>query len=233
MELKELACKNCGAPLKADNVVERLAMARCGHCHAVFALDFARSTDGGGSRPRAAQSLPAGFSIEDMGNSLEIRHRWFSPVFIFMLFFSLFWNGFMIVWHVIAIGSGAWIMSAFGLLHTAVGVVVGYVTLAGFVNTTTIRIGQGMLEVHTGPLPWPGNLSLAADEIRQVFCHEKITRGKNGPSYSYEVHAILRGEVRKPLLKGLTNAEQALFIEQELERFLRIADQSVVGELPR
>jgi hypothetical protein len=45
---------------------------------------------------------------------------------------------------------------------------------------------------------------------------------------------VLRQDnVRETLVKGLTDADQALYIEQELERHLRIQDQPVAGELPR
>jgi hypothetical protein len=235
MELKELACKNCGAPLKADQFVEQLAMVRCSHCHAVFTLEsvLPPNTANRPFAPRPKIELPKGMHVEDLVTTLEIRRRWFNPMYVFLLFFCVFWNGFMIVWHTIAISTGAWFMSVFGLLHTAVGLGIGYCTLAGFLNTTTIRIGYGMLEVHSGPVPWGGNLSIPYDEIEQIYCEEKVHHGKNGTSRTYNVMAVCRNKEIKTLLSGLTDAEQAMYLEQELERFLRITDRAVPGELPR
>ena len=236
MGLTELCCKSCGAPLAADNVVERLAMARCGHCGAVFALDRPATAAGPSAdlpRERPKVPLPRGIQVQELGSTLEITRRWFSPVFLFLAFFCVMWNGFMLVWHGMALASGAWFMSLFGLLHTAVGVWLLYYTLAGFLNTTTIRVQWDELEVRHGPVPWPGNKTLSARDLEQFYCQEKINRGKNGVQYAYQVLALRKDHVRETLLTGLSDVDQALYIEQELERFLRIEDRPMPGEVGR
>jgi hypothetical protein len=236
MQLTELRCRSCGAPLAPENVVERLSMARCGHCEAVFALDRLMSPDASTEvirRARPQLPLPKGMLIEDFGSSLEITRRWFGPVFLFLAFFCVFWNGFMLVWHGMALSTGAWFMSLFGLIHTAVGLGLLYFTVAGFVNRTVIRVQHGVLEVHSGPLPWPGNKTFPSHDVEQFYCQEHVTRSKNGTNTTYEIHAIRRGNTRETLLKGLPEADQALYIEQELERFLRLEDRPIHGELGR
>ncbi len=235
VKLIELRCKSCGAPLNPENVSAQLAIARCPHCDAVFAIaDPSREQGPSSDRagPRQPVPMPKRIEVLDLGSSLEIRRSWFSPVLFFLVFFCIFWNGFMVVWHVMAIASGAWFMSCFGLLHTAVGVALAYGTIAGFVNRTVIRVGQGILEVRHGPLPWAGNKTFPADEITQLYCKEHVQHGKNGPSVAYSVELILNNG-RETLVKGLNECEQALYVEQELERFLRIEDKPVRGELPR
>ncbi len=68
--------------------------------------------------------------------------------------------------------------------------------------------------------------------LQPLNCREKISQGKNGASYRYAVLVVLQGR-REVLLKGLENVEQALYIEQEMERFLKINDTPVAGEIPR
>jgi len=177
--------------------------------------------------------MPKNIEVQEGNGVLQISYRWFRPLFIFLLVFSVFWNGFMIVWHGISIFSGAWFMSLFGLLHTAVGLGLGYYTLTGFVNRTTIWVGQGRLVIHHHPLPWWGNKDLLASEIRQLYCKERVHHSDSGTQYSYEVHAITQSGDKEKLLSNLTETEQALYIEQELERHLGIPDQAVRGELPR
>jgi hypothetical protein len=231
MELKELRCKSCGAPLAPENVVERLNMARCGHCGAVFAVERTEP-QAGIRRDRPQVPLPKGMEVVDLGSSFEIRRRWFSPVFLFLVFFCLFWNGFMIVWHGIALSQGLWFMSCFGLIHTAVGVALLYYTVAGFVNTTVVRVAQGLIEVQHGPLPWPGNKSLEAHEVEQFYCREQAGKSDSAQR-TYEVMVLRKSNVRDTLVKGLPDPDQALYIEQELERYLRIADEPIGGELQR
>ena len=57
------------------------------------------------------------------------------------------------------------------------------------------------------------------------------SRNKNSVSYTYEVHMITSTNTHKVLLKKIDNAEQALYIEQEIERHLNIQDEAVRGEL--
>ncbi len=235
MELHELRCKSCGATIGPENFVERLAMARCGHCGAVFAVSGLPTPAGAAAapRPRVKVPMPRGIRVEELGGMLEIRRRWFGPAFIFLAFFCVFWNGFMIFWHAMALSMGAWFMSLFGLLHTAVGIGLAWFTLAGLLNTTTIRARRGLVEITSGPIPCGGNATLSTDDLAQLYCKESVSHSKNGTSYSYQVLAVTKANVRKTLLKGLNEADQALFIEQELERFLGIEDRPMPGEIAR
>ncbi len=236
MELIELRCKSCGAVLKPESVNLALAMARCEHCGALFGL---RNAPGLADVPVTASvvrqkvPMPKGFDVVDFGTTLEITRRWFSPVFLLLLVFCVFWNGFMVVWHGIALATGMWPMSCFGLIHTSVGIGVAYFTVAGFVNRTVIRADRGMIEVRHGPLPWPGNKALPAGRIGQLYCKETVSHGKNGATHRYSVEVAMKDDTAATLLTGLDRAEHALYIEQELERHLDIEDRPVRGELPR
>ncbi len=239
MELIELRCKNCGAVLTADNVDMTRAIARCEHCGALFAL---AGTEGGaetaaaqGAEPavkRRDVPMPKGLTVVDFGTSIEITRRWFCPLFLFLLVFCVIWNGFVLVWHGMALVMGAGFMSCFGLLHTAVGIGLAYYVVAGFVNSTKICADRSQVEVRHGPLPWPGAKNIPAGQIAQIYCRETISHGKNGPQYRYRVEIVRKGNTRWTLLT-LDDADQALYIEQELERHLGIEDRSVHGELPR
>ncbi|TXT35987.1 MAG: hypothetical protein FD138_1138, partial [Planctomycetota bacterium] len=49
-------------------------------------------------------------------------------------------------------------------------------------------------------------------------------------SMQYEVYAVVNGQKQK-LLGGLHEVDQALFVEQRLERYLGIEDRIVPGEM--
>ena len=117
-----------------------------------------------GSEPAAKPTgrLPAPkpnrFVVEEFGSELTVSYRWFTPALFFMVFFCLFWDGFMVMWYSIAISQilngqpAAWAMAAFGLLHLAVGVGITYSTIANFVNRTEVKLSGGMLTVRHGPM---------------------------------------------------------------------------------
>ena len=237
MELKGLHCKSCGAPIKTQDIDWELKLARCEHCGTVFDL---RDAPQAASYPqvrslpeRQPVPMPKGVEVATGPDVLQITYRWFSAKYIGLLFFTIFWNGFMLVWHGISLFSGAWMMSAFGLLHTAVGIGIGYYTLAGFLNRTTVWVHSDVLGIEHAPLPWFGAKQIRASAIDQIYCREKVHRSDSGTSYSYQVHAAMQDGSQEKLLSNLSKPEQALYIEQELERHLHITDRPVRGELPR
>lgn len=226
--LVELKCRNCGSPLSPESISPQLAAARCPHCNALFALPASVAEPK--SIPRPDVALPKRFVVDRDGDAVTITRRWFSPAAFFMLVFALFWNGFLVVWHGIALSSGMWFMSLFGLIHTGVGLWLIYWVAAMFLNSTVIRASHEWLQVRSGPLPWRGNQDLERGVVRQLYCTEKVTHGKNGSSARYGVEVVLEGNRRETLVKGLDDADQALFIEQQLEKHLGIDDVPVEGE---
>jgi hypothetical protein len=128
---------------------------------------------------------------------------------------------------------GPAIAAVFPLLHVAIGSVVTYTTVAKFVNATRITLARGWLAISHGPLPWSGGLAIDSTTLAQLYCKERISRGRNGPQYRYEVWAVLKDGAHRKLISADLQPEQALYIEQELERALRIRDRAVPGELAR
>jgi hypothetical protein len=228
-QLIELKCRNCGSQLSPEDISPQLAAARCRHCNALFAIPAA------GPRviPRASVSLPRAFRVSLQGDTVRISRRWLGPLAFFLLFFAVVWNGFMLVWHGIALGTGMWFMSAFGLLHTGVGLFLIYYVLALFLNSTVITASPRELSVAIGPLPWKGNKRIPREMVEQLFCKERISHGKNGSSAAYRVEAVLRGNRRDTVVTGFSDPDHALFVEQEIERHLGIADVPVAGEFGR
>lgn len=225
--LVELKCNNCGSQLKTENISAQLSAARCHHCNALFALPVAA---GGRVIPRPEVSLPSKMKIEERMDGLTITRRWLDAKAYFLLFFAVFWNGFMIVWNTISISQGIWIMAAFGTIHTGVGLVLIYTVLGMFLNSTRVKIGYDAVEVRIGPVPWKGNKTLPKSELEQFYCTEKVSHSKNGSTVTYNVEAVLKGNRHERLVEGLTHHDQALYIEQTLEKSLGIVDTRVAGE---
>lgn len=188
----------------------------------------------GTARERLTMPLPAGMSIEESSAGTVITRRWFGVTMIFLAFFCVAWDGFLLFWYGMALGPNApWIMTIFPLAHVAIGVGLTYFTLAGLFNRSWIKAANGVISVLHGPLPWLGNQVLPCTEIDQLFCREKVTQGKNGPNIRYEVWACMRDGSNKKLLGGTLTDEQAIYIEQRLEKALGITDRPMPGEMPR
>jgi hypothetical protein len=228
-----LKCPSYASPLRAEDLDVARGLVKCSYCQALMTLP-ASAAPGPAFRPRPEAPLPSRVSVADTGAGVELRLRWFTPVFLFLLAFCVAWDGFLVFWYSLAMREGApWIMAVFPLLHVAAGAALTYVTLTGFVNSTVVRVDRGRLSVRHGPLPWAGNRDYADGEVEQLYCKERVQRGKRSEQTTYEVWAVLAGGRSVKLLSAVGGDEQALFLEQRLERALGLQDRPVAGELAR
>ena len=241
MDINELRCRRCGAAIEARDVLEELAIAKCRFCSTVMDLS---ARDGRVELPqqappparRPAVPVPERFKVEQQGSTLSIEWSWFTFATVFLLVFCFFWDGFLAFWYLGAASAdeAPVFVYLFPLIHVAVGVGLTWTALAGLLNHTRLEVERGVMRVHHGPLPWPGNRELQVGEIDQFFCDESVHRGKNSTTYTYNLHVILKsGGQRLKLIGRLEKPEQALFLEHRLETFLGIVDVPISGELPK
>ena len=81
---------------------------------------------------------------------LEVAPEGFTPKIVPTAFFTLFWNGFMIVWYGIALSNllrGGWLMAAFGLLHLGVGLYLIYAILFSLFGKTKLTIDREQIVI--------------------------------------------------------------------------------------
>lgn len=177
--------------------------------------------------------LPDKLTLNHHGSGFEIVRTWLGWQTIFLTGFAIIWDGFLFFWYSTALGFGAvnMMMVLFPLLHVAAGVGITYTALAGWVNTTRITVDQGKITVRHGPLPWLGNKDLDGANLKQLYSKEKVSRGRNSTSVTYEVHVITAAGTNEKLVSGLDSSEQALYVEQEIERHFHIQDTPVRGQI--
>lgn len=230
-------CPACGATLRAEDMNVHAMAANCPACHAF--VDLRAHAEASRGEPDDARTplpvpMPAGVRVERRGSDLKIVRRWFSWRYVMLLFFSVVWNVFLVFWYGMAFVMDApLVFKLFPLLHVAAGVFMGYVTLAGFLNRTVFRIEREHLAVRHGPVPWRGSLDLSALDLEQLFCTQKLNRGRNGTTVRYGVEASLKDGRHLVIASGLEVREQALFIEQAIEQHLGIQDRRVRSEIAR
>lgn len=233
----KLQCQGCNEPISADNINITLMVAKCDRCHSVFNFSTHLKpdisiTDSPVSRKPKEISQPKQVSIFKEGMTLNLVQNWFSLKYLFLLFFCIAWDSFLIFWYAIALSEGApWIMSVFPLAHVAVGVGLSYYTLAGLLNRSIVSVNQSEFSIRHGPLPWIGNITLRSSEIDQLYCQEEYNRGKNGVYYTYQLSALLKNGRKIKLLSNLDSAEVVLYMERQIEDWLSIKDRPVVGEM--
>lgn len=226
-----ISCTNCGAEIPSKNVNINRMVATCARCNAVFS--FADQISGG-DEPASNKPLdiptPKGWKIESTGYELILRQPWLNPQIGFLTFFTVLWNGFMLAWFGIALATGSWGMLGCGTIHAAIGMLLAYLVLTSYINSTVITISPYLVKVRYGPLPWFGNKQIDATGLKQLYVKEQRHEGEDSVSYTYDVHYITTDYKHEKLIGGLQQSEFARYIEQEIERYLGIKDQQVPGE---
>lgn len=242
----KIKCNECGAEIKSDNVNLATLIAKCDQCDNVFSfgesmpplvknlMNVAAARVASRYREAKPEEVPRPKSVivEKQGMNLLLTQKWFSLKFIPIALFCVAWDSFLVFWYTIAFTTDApWIMVVFPVFHLAVGVGLTYYALAGFLNRTIIALNPRDFLVRHGPLPWIGNRELRSDDIAQLFCQEEVNHRRNGSRYTYQLSVLMKDGVKIKLLSGLDSPDVALYLEREIEDWLKIEDRHVTGEM--
>lgn len=175
--------------------------------------------------------LPDKLELQQFSDYIHISRKWFGGQIIFLTLFAVFWNVFLFRFYASMNEDADIFAKLFPLIHVAVGIGVTYYAIAGWFNKSNIFVSRETIEINHRPVPWFGNKKLAASDLKQLYAKEKISNNRNGTTVTYEVHAILRNGKNTKLLSGLESSEQALYIEQEIEKYLGIKNSPVRGAI--
>ena len=228
-----MICRNCGAGLEAGRIDTSLDVVTCSHCGSLHSIsgrkDLEHATDSDSTPAeklkRAEIALPKKFTVVRTPGGMQVS-----------------WSvGGIFQGVVIAIIAGAFAYAALSsgmlvLLIASAGLF--YFSAAQALNKHRIRVDGARLEVTQGPLPWKGSKKLNASDVVQLYTteHESRTQSDKDGHRKVIVHkyyrlsANTRQGKRVKILNALRDPRQALWLEQEIERLLGIADKPVTGE---
>jgi hypothetical protein len=226
-----LSCPSCGGKTTYQAGDPRVVCQYCGNEHLFQLYNRPELTPRTWLRSKPRQPRPRNVRIEQKKGELRLVWRWFSPKYIPLAFFCIAWDAFLIFWYSMAFGMDApWIMIVFPIAHLAVGVGLTYSTLAGFLNSTTVRLGDESFSVQHDPLPWMGEVKVPRGELRQFYCREQRPKNSEGAN-SYQLVAVLEDGRQLDLVSNLDSPDIGWFLEQQLESHLGIQDEPVPDEL--
>ncbi len=177
--------------------------------------------------------LPDKISLIDHIDYIEIVRRWLSWHVVLLGVFALLWDAFLLSWYSIAFShpNPLTAMLYIPILHLIVGGSVTYAALAGWLNRTRILVSRDDLAIRHAPLPWWGGVEMKSADVQQLYTKEVVSYTRNGRIVRYQLRVITRDRRDLKLLSGLENSEQAVYIEQAIEKYLHIIDVPVAGEL--
>lgn len=225
----QLNCRSCGVVVPAENIDLPTSTAKCASCAAVF------SFAGEVLVPRERVGRPEHMSVTGT-EPVVVVWRQVDPqkaalsAGVGVLFIALMgW----FVWQADPP------LDAGRLALIGGAVLVSFVpNVASFVNRVTLTIGRSEVVRTTGPIPvWKGTVRVPSSAVAQVFCVQKtryVTNSKsrdNGrPIHSWAVVVKRKdGGPEVTLVEGLQDARHGVFLEQTIERHLRVEDKQVAG----
>ncbi len=165
--------------------------------------------------------LPDKLKFFQHGSYIEFVRKWFGWEVIVLTFFVMIWNGAILeIFSKEGLGQDE-MAKFFAPLFIAVGICITYYTLARWLNRTHVLVSPGKIAVRHKPIPWYGNKEIPVVDIKQLYSKEKVRRSSKGAHITYEVHIITNSDRNIKLLRGLETREQARYLEQEIEKYLR------------
>ena len=181
-------------------------------------------------KPEQPIALPNGIKVRKELSALHldiawraVRSKWF------MTIFAVLWDLFLIPFILSAIGGNTEV-ALFISLHFAVAVGITFYVLALWINSTKIRVDKSGIQVlHTPiPVPFTPRHFIPADEISQFYVEEYVPSRTNGrPDITFALRCKTKNAKDIRLVPGFTDPSGALYLEQEIEKFLKITDKPV------
>ena len=222
MTTPALECKLCGVPLHDSNMDRIGGIVRCSSCHSVVSLPGSATA----KRASSPVSMPAHMHMLYDRGELTIAWRWYRLQFVNLvtiiaaIFLALIFVDF-------GRDSGLFLLCGVGAI-----LILGYWALALFLNTTYLFVNAKKVELVITPVPWVFSHMSLHEPVSQVYVKAVAHESKNGKTYTYDVYCFGSQSRRHiKVLRGFKKVEHALYIEQEVERFLGIHDVVVPGEV--
>jgi hypothetical protein len=229
----QVHCPQCGAAIPVDDVNLQTLAARCRECNNIFSVaDVVRADTGTGRQSPAEVNapipVPGRMYVEEFGATWLVSWRWFTPSVILLILFAAVWDTFLFFWYSTALsGHAPWIAVVFPILHVVAGITMTYTAIACVFNTTIIQTDGRDLTIRVGPIPWRGNLTMSTDSIRQIFFKPSTSSTRNQTSTWYSIYAVDINAQLIRLISGITDINEATFLQRTLERRLHLKPSPV------
>lgn len=233
----DLVCDSCGSDIHGKDININSSLAKCGKCNTVFSIKEDHFfTEERAGRPEMI--MPEGTDVLELSESLDIRLDWLKShprgTLGFLTFFTALWNGILVMIAGGALFSGAFDMLPFMSIHILVGVGLMYYLSMVYFNYTDIIVTTSYLSINHRPIknPFKKGKEIRSTDIDQLYVSKYVSSTTNGnPNYAYGLYAILKTNKRKILLVKGMNRETQLYLEQEIERYLKIKDRPVADSI--
>ncbi len=233
-----LDCPHCHNFISAENIDLDSALATCGTCSHTFDYSDELVKD---PHRRPEIVIPDGVEALKLRSMLEIVVDWYSSApkrkVLTLVTSAFLWNIVLLPIVLFLTYNGQFFFLFLFAGHLATGLMLVVQLLATFLNKTHIEVRPSGIQVIHKPIKsvLNKNKDIRAADIDQLYVsrytekpHDRI---KNGVQ-AYALSLVLKNGKTIELIRGM-NRETQLYIEQEIEAYLRIKDRPIKGEIDR
>ena len=235
--MKALDCRNCGAALNEESIDEGLGVITCSHCGAIFERNHssgpsqAEANALNQKRIRAQVPLPDAYIVNREEDGLTVSWRWYQHKFIVFAILAMGMNATSVMAFEVFLRGETDVVEWLSLgVLSLVSIWLTYFAACLLINQTIVSVRDGVLAIRQKPIPTIGSLRVAADTLEQLFVIQEIKSTQHGACIFFTVCALKSDQSTIRLIRGFGNLDQALWMEQEIEKTLGIRDRLVPGE---
>ncbi len=227
----KVACPVCACPVSGEDVDLPQARALCRPCGELFPLSavpaplvpvqpapIATSSD---HRPEAL-----GWAERVDGPRVEIALTPARLSALPLFLFTLFWDGFLVVWYVTASRHPLSGMFLFPLLHVGAGVYLTYNALVRLLNRSHFAFDRASFLLASGPIPQRGAHE-ATDNIDRFDVAESSTSFKRRGTKAWGVRMLTREGKAVSLSLPIAAETEASFVAARLNAALATAREPI------
>lgn len=232
-----ISCDNCNSDIPSSNININNSLAKCENCQSIFNIkdDIFFHVDRVG---RPEMIMPEGTDVLPLNDALDIRINWLKSKpkssYLFLTFFTVLWNGILAFMATSFLAAGAISSILFMSIHLLVGLGLIYYLAGVYLNYTDIIITSDFIEISQRPIknPFSKTQTYSTDNITQLYVHKYVSSTTNGvPDYAYALLATVNNKNAPiTLIKGM-DSETQLYLEQEIERYLKITDSPISNSI--
>lgn len=223
------SCPACGEIIPAEQINIQAGIAICPSCSAVS--NFSSCLDGEKEKPKKKKNeLPRTFRVQETPDGYMIAFHTRSSFAGFMGCFAILWSLPTVPLFVLAWSLNNMIAALSLLPFAGIGVFLLYWAATMLVNTTRITISWDAIRVRQMPIPTLNNRDYDRLDIDQLYCKRQTVYVNGIPQHQYQVRFKFQDGTDHALVSDVPTYEQALFLERQIERYLKIKDEFVEGE---
>lgn len=228
-------CTDCGKDIPAKDVNITDTIAKCDDCDNIFKFDKEIFPEW--KRQKPEMFIPESMEVLRLPSELDIQFDWFRSQskkgLGFKTFFAFAWNLMLLPFVLSAFSSGQYEVLLFASIHILVG--LGFIAniVSTFINKTNVSVTKRFIQIKQTPIPsfFKKDAKIPTNDVEQLYVSRYVSSTTNGvPNHAHALYVITKDGSKYPLVKEM-NKESALYLEQEIELFLKIEDRSIAGEV--